>query len=86
MEQPTSSLTFNQASALVDELRLISDAIIQRLTLAMDNGDHAAAARGEIPGKEVSDQFIRIHEQYNKAYKEMADELKDLIKHSDAKT
>ena len=38
------------------------------------------AARGEIPGKPVFDEFIKIHEQYNKAYSDLSKELGDFIK------
>lgn len=37
-------------------------------------------ARGEIPGKPVYDEFIKIHEHYNKAYGDLAKEMKDFIK------
>lgn len=35
------------------------------------------AARGDLPGKEVFDEFIKIHEQYNKAYGDLIKELKE---------
>lgn len=37
-------------------------------------------ARGEIPGKEVFDEFIKVHQEYNKAYKDLIKELGDFIK------
>jgi len=38
------------------------------------------AARGEIPSKPVFDEFIKIHQEYNKAYGELSKELGDFIK------
>ena len=41
-------------------------------------------SRGEIPGPEVFDEFIKIHKQYNAAYNDLINELKDYIKSSQA--
>lgn len=36
--------------------------------------------RGEIPGPEVFDEYIKIHQQYNKAYGDLQKELSEFIK------
>lgn len=37
-------------------------------------------ARGELPGPKVFDEYIKIHEQYNKAYGDLIKELGDYVK------
>ncbi len=42
-------------------------------------------ARGEIPGPEIFDEYIKVHEQYLKNYKDLSKELTDYIKENKAK-